>query len=106
MSHPTRFRRHFITGELEEVPYENPNGGRTVFRYGTAHDLTPTKGIPCIRSDKPHISKNAAIHVEQVEQFNKVCASGTHYDAATGCLVSTSDKAREREARRRGLSFA
>ena len=105
MSTPTRMRRHFLTGELEEVPYENPNGGRTVFRYGTAPDLTPVKGIPCIRSDKPHISTNAAIHVEQVESFNKQCVSGTHYDPATGKLVSTSDRAREREARRRGLSF-
>lgn len=91
---------------VEENGGEIPEGASIVYHYGTAPALTPVKGIPCIRSDKPHVSKNAAIHVEQVEQFNKVCASGTHYDAATGCLVSTSDKAREREARRRGLSFA
>ena len=67
-------------------------------------DNTPVKGIPCIREDKPHVSTNAAIHCDQVKDFNKQCVRGVHYDGA-GNLVSTSKTAREREARRRGLSF-
>jgi len=67
-------------------------------------DNTPVKTIKCIRDDKPHYSEAAAIHVDQVEAFNKKCARGTHYEPGTGRLVSTSSAARLRELRRRGLT--
>lgn len=105
MSHPTRLRRHFLTGELEEVPFENPNGGRTVYHYETVSENSRMKGLSAIRSNKPHFSESGAIHVDQVESFNKQCEQGVHYDPGTGKMVSTSGPAREREARRRGLSF-
>ncbi len=77
-----------------------------ILKFGEAKpDQVPVKGIPCIREDKPHESKNGAIHVDQVKSFNAKCARGTHYDPKTGNLISTSSNAREREARRRGLSF-
>jgi YD repeat-containing protein len=61
------------------------------------------KGIPAIRSDKPHVSEAAAVHADQVREFNKQAARGTHYDGA-GRLVSESDAARRRELRRRGMA--
>lgn len=77
-----------------------------ILKFGTKkQDQIPVKGIPCIREDKPHVSKNGAIHVDQVARFNQQSARGTHYDPKTGNLISTSSHAREREARRRGLSF-
>ena len=79
-------------------PYERAEAPKTP-------DMTPVKGIPCIREDRPHVSQNGAVHVDQVKAFNKQCVRGVHYDAGTGNLVSTSKQAREREARRRGLSF-
>lgn len=103
---PTRVIRHFITGEIIEVPFVNSGGGTTIFHYGDdVPDLTPVRGIPAIRTDKPHESFNAAVHRDQVDKFNKECVSGVHYDTGTGNLISTSSQSREREARRRGLSF-
>ena len=77
----------------------------TTIKYERKGDNVRVHGIPGIRSDKPHYSESASIHVDQVADFNKRCVSGTHYDPATGALVSTSTRNREREARRRGHSF-
>lgn len=82
----------------EEFQAELDNNRRVVY------DHTPVKGIPAIRTDKPHVSDGMKVHPEQVKRFNKQCVQGVHYNAK-GQLVSTSSAAREREARRRGKSF-
>ncbi len=57
-----------------------------------------------VSSSRPHVSANAAVHRDQVARFNKEATHGVHYEK-DGSMVSTSYSAREREARRRGLSF-
>lgn len=65
----------------------------------------PVGGIPAIREDKPHRSKAAAVHPEQVERFNRECVPGVRYEHGTGDMISTSTAARQREAKRRGKYF-
>ena len=57
-----------------------------------------------VSSSRPHVSKNAGCHRDQVERMNKAAVQGVTYNER-GHMVSTSYQAREREARRRGLSF-
>ena len=90
--------------DVNGTKYESGVAG-IVYYYG--------KKIPSMKrttstvsSSRPHISANAGIHADQVAQFNKECGPGCHYEAGTGNLVSTSYAAREREARRRGMSFS
>lgn len=87
------------TGEVLEF------GVAAVYHYGAKAEPVG-RVIQTIRSNNPHVSRNAAIHVDQVKAFNKQCVRGTHYDPGTGNLHSNSSQAREREARRRGLSFS
>lgn len=75
-----------------------------VYYYGKCIPAETRRTTSTVSSSRPHVSKNASIHVDQVERFNKECASGVSYDAR-GDMVSTSYAAREREARRRGMSF-
>ena len=100
---------HVRKDESGEWQEENgqviPSGASIVYHYGKpAHP--EGRLVTRIRSAHPHVSANAGVHVDQVASFNKQCARGTSYDSRTGNLVSTSSAAREREARRRGLSFS
>lgn len=61
--------------------------------------------VSMISSKKPHISKNAAVHRDQVKDFNRQCVQGCHYEPGTGNLISRSANARQKEAKRRGLYF-
>lgn len=70
--------------------------------YGGEH-VEPVKTISTIRSDKPHVSTSAAVHADQVSEFNKHAAKGVRYDSQ-GRMVSESWAARLRELRRRGLT--
>lgn len=72
-------------------------------RYGSLENNEPVRTIRAIREDKPHVSNSVAIHADQVASFNKDCARGVHYNEI-GQLVSTSDHARRRELKRRGLA--
>ena len=90
---------------VEESGRKIPKGAAIVYHYGRK-PVDSGMTVATIRSNNPHYSANAGIHVEQVERFNKQCATGTHYEKGTGRLVSNSHKARECEARRRGLSFS
>jgi len=75
-----------------------------VLHYGKCLPEYSRRTTSTVSSSRPNISKNAGIHVDQVKSFNKQCATGVTYDN-NGNLQSTSYAAREREARRRGLSF-
>ena len=88
-----------VTGEKVEF------GDAAIYHYGAKAEPVG-RVIQTIRSNSPHVSRNAAIHVDQVKSFNKQCVRGTHYDPGTGNLISNSANAREREARRRGMSFS
>jgi hypothetical protein len=90
---------------VEENGQVIPHGAAIVYHYG-AKAAPQGRLVTSIRSAHPHVSKNAAIHVDQVKDFNKRCARGTHYDPRNGNLVSNSAGAREREARRRDMSFS
>ena len=91
---------------VEESGREVQPGESVRYHYNKAPAFKETRTVhACIREDKPHYSDNAAIHADQVASFNTKCARGTHYEKGTGRLVSTSSGAREREARRRGMSF-
>jgi hypothetical protein len=57
-----------------------------------------------VSSSRPNVSQNAGVHRDQVERFNKEAVQGVTY-TKSGAMESTSYRAREREARRRGLSF-
>ena len=96
------------TGDwVEENGYKIPAGSPLVYHYGTKPQAPPPGHVVSrIRSAHPHVSANAGVHVDQVASFNKQCSRGTSYDPRTGNLVSTSSAAREREARRRGMSFS
>ena len=99
-------RKNDSGGWVEENGLSIPKGSTIVYHYGKTPDFKETRTVhACIREDKPHYSSNAAIHADQVAAFNTKCARGTHYEKGTGRLVSTSSGAREREARRRGMSF-
>lgn len=93
-------------GEWQEVNgQEIPSGASIVYHYSAK--AAPTgRVVGTIRSNNPHCSRNAAIHADQVESFNKQCVRGTHYEPGTGNLISNSYAARESEARRRGMSFS
>lgn len=75
-----------------------------VYYYGKRIPAETRRTTSTVSSSRPHVSKNAAIHADQVESFNKECGPGVSYNGF-GQMVSTSYAAREREARRRGLSF-
>lgn len=86
------------TGEIVE-----PGLAGVVYVYGGRPEASK-RTTSTISSSRPHVSKNMAIHVDQVADFNKKVAVGCQYDNA-GRLHSTSYAAREREARRRDMSF-
>lgn len=75
-----------------------------VYYYGKCIPVETRRTTSTISSSRPHVSKNASIHADQVENFNKQCGPGVLYNAQ-GHMESTSYAAREREARRRGMSF-
>jgi len=83
-----------------------PKGAQVVHYYGRRPVVESRVKVSQIRSNHPHVSRNAAIHPDQVPSFNKECALGTHYEAGTGNLISNSARAQEQEARRRGMSFS
>ena len=89
----------------EENGLEIPSGAAIVYHYGRAAE-PEGRLVTRIRSASPHVSANAGVHVDQVASFNKQCVRGVNYDPRTGNLVSRSAGAREKEARRRGLSFS
>ena len=74
-----------------------------VFHYGHKQ-VTSKRTTSTISSSRPHVSKNMAIHADQVRDFNKKAGPGVQYDTS-GVMHSTSYAAREREARRRDMSF-
>ncbi len=84
----------------DEIDWDKPYERAPVPVPPVSHKRTTST----VSSSRPHISSNAAIHRDQVKAFNKQCAHGTHY-REDGKLESTSYRAREREARRRNLSF-
>jgi len=76
-----------------------------VYHYGRSLPAPTRRTTSTVSSSRPNISKNVGIHADQVEQFNKDCGPGIEYEAGTGYMKSNSWAAREREARRREMSF-
>ena len=94
-----------INSEVFNANYDEIDWSKPYERAPTPTPPVSTKRTTStVSSSRPHVSKNAAIHRDQVKQFNKECVQGVSYDGS-GAMVSTSYRAREREARRRGLSF-
>jgi hypothetical protein len=91
-------RRHFITGEWEEV---EDSGKREVIVY-EGHE--ETKNCSAICAKKPWRSTSLAVHPLQVEAFNRAAQkarTGAYY-TKDGALVAESRGARNRELARRG----
>lgn len=91
-------RRHFITGEWEEV---EDSGKHEVIVYEGQAETNTCKSI-C--SKRPWVSNSLAVHPLQVAAFNKAAQearTGAYY-RPDGALVCTSRGARNRELARRG----
>jgi len=86
------------TGELI-----GDNAVGVVYHYGRERKESK-RTTSTVSSSRPHVSQNMGIHADQVAQFNKKVGAGVQYDG-NGAMHSTSYAAREREARRRGMSF-
>lgn len=99
-----RMRRHWLTGEWEEVPYELVDGRAVISRIEP--DYAPERHGYAY--NRPFESTSLAIHADQVKSFNEAAhAAGTGaYYKPDGTLVCESRGARNRELARRGQGDA
>lgn len=101
----TRIMRHWLTGELMEVPSEG--GGRQIIARTSVNENMPTKsyGNPEWRKWR---SRSLSVHASEVETMNeqaKQHQTGAYY-LPDGTMVADSREARNREAARRGYGDA
>lgn len=75
-----------------------------VYVYSRHAKQSTKRTSSTVSQSRPHVSKNMGIHADQVASFNKKVGPGVQYDKKGACH-STSYAAREREARRRDMSF-
>lgn len=102
-----RFRRHWLTGELEEVPYELEHGRAIIAR------IEPENGVTghadgAYSSAKPFTSTSLGIHPSQVKAFNEEArkqGTGAYY-RPDGTMVCETRRSRNRELARRGYGDA
>lgn len=93
-----KLRRHFITGEWEEVPFE---GGQTICYEGESD----TKASTLVTSTRrPLVSDTMAVHPDQAKTFNQSAARGVNY-LLDGRMVASSREAARREAKRRDMYY-
>lgn len=102
-----RMRRHWLTGEWEEVPYELSNGRAVIARIEPEGGVTGHANT-AYGSATPFTSTSLAIHPDQVRSFNEAAhaaKTGAYY-REDGTLVCESRGARNRELARRGYGDA
>lgn len=100
VSQPTNINSDEFNKNFDEIDWSKPYERAPV----PAPPVSSKRTTSTVSSSRPNVSKNAGVHRDQVERFNKEAVQGVTY-TKSGAMESTSYRAREKEARRRGLSF-
>lgn len=105
----TRLRRHFLTGELEEVPFESDNG-KIVYVYGDEDKAVEQRRVgPAITEFRPWVSRALGAVPEDLARRNSELKQAglfgkAYYDPRRrGSLVCTDRKTRNAVLKLRGF---